>query len=205
MVERANAAFPTSTGLDASPRPHATPRTPLTAPTPKPPGHEGATRLAGCPEWWQPTPESAQSPGVSEIVCVDVSWRVSECDSVKCLKSWGLHCVRRGERHSPRLWHARCFQVNRREPETARLAGRGERLSVNRAVFFSAPRSLLTQHPPAPNRTLAVPPSLQCPGPIPGVFARLVPALVFKTCGGREQRPRSVRFRSTPARLKSLF
>src|SRR5438477_12927991 len=37
----------------------------------------------------------------------------------------------------------------------------------------------------------------------PGVFARLVPALVFKTSGGCEQRPLSVRFRYTPARFAS--
>ena len=35
----------------------------------------------------------------------------------------------------------------------------------------------------------------------PGVFARLVPALVFKTSGGCEQRSLSVRFRYTPACL----
>lgn len=38
-----------------------------------------------------------------------------------------------------------------------------------------------------------------------GVFARLVPALVFKTCGGCEQRPQWVRFPYTPARLGILL
>ena len=33
---------------------------------------------------------------------------------------------------------------------------------------------------------------------VSGVFARLVPALVFKTSGGREQRPQWVRFPYTP-------
>lgn len=33
------------------------------------------------------------------------------------------------------------------------------------------------------------------------MFARLVPAQVFKTCGGCEQRPQWIRFPYTPARL----
>jgi hypothetical protein len=37
----------------------------------------------------------------------------------------------------------------------------------------------------------------------PGVFARLVPALVFKTSGGCEQRPQWVRFPYTPAATRN--
>ena len=39
------------------------------------------------------------------------------------------------------------------------------------------------------------------PGSASGVFVRLVPAQVFKTCGGREQRSQWIRFPSTPVFL----